>query len=54
MYKQVDFVAMRSLLEPTLAVIFMVELESERTSIPTVNRHLNNWYRFVEDTFLFH
>lgn len=54
MYKQVDFVAMRSLLEPTLALIFIVELESKRTSILTVNRHLNNWYCFVEDAFLFH
>lgn len=32
MYKQVDFLAMGSALKPTLAVIFMVELESERTS----------------------
>ena len=54
MYKQVDFLAMGSPLKPTLAVIFMVELESERTSIPTVYRHFNNWYRFVENTFLFH
>ena len=50
MYKQVDFLAMGSPLKPTLAVIFMVELQSERTSIPTVNRHLNNWYRFAENT----
>ena len=29
----------------------MVELE--RTLIPTLNRHLNNWYRFVDDAFCF-
>ena len=29
----------------------MVELE--RTLIPTLNRHLNNWCRFVDDTFCF-
>ena len=51
MYKQVDVVAMRSPLRPFLAGIFMVELE--RILIPTLNSHLNNWYRFVDDTFCF-
>ena len=29
----------------------MVKLET--TLIPTLNRHLNNWYRFVGDSFCF-
>ena len=51
MYKQVDSVAMGILLGPILAATFMVELE--RTLIPTLKCHLNNWYRFVDDTFCF-
>ena len=50
MYKQVGGVATRSSLGPILAVVFMVELE--RTLIPTLNCHLNNWYRLVDDTFI--
>ena len=42
---------MGSLSGPILAGTFMVELE--RTLIPTLNRHLNNWYSFVDDTFSF-
>ena len=51
-YIESDGVAMGSPLGPTLANIFMVELE--RSEIPgPVNNKLNNWRRYVDDTICY-
>ena len=38
-------------LEPVLAAIFMVELETR--TIPTVTDNISHWRRYVDDTFVF-
>ena len=48
---QVDGVAMGSPLGPILANIFMRELET--AMIPSLGNYLQNWKRFVDDTFAF-
>ena len=48
-YIQVDGVAMGSPLAPVLANIFMTELEM----IASLGNYLQNWKRFVDDTFTF-
>ena len=50
-YIQVDAVAMGSPLGPVLANIFMTELEIDM--IPLLGNYLQNWKRFVDDTFAF-
>ena len=50
-YIQVDTVAMRSPIGPVLANIFMTELEIE--IILSLGNYLQNWKRFVDDTFAF-
>ena len=49
LYMQIDGVAMGSPLGPILANIFMVELENK--IIPRLNKYLQHWYRYVDDTF---
>ena len=48
---QLDGVAMGSPLGPVLANIFMTELEI--AMIPSLGNYLQNWKRFVDDTFAF-
>ena len=48
---QVDRVAMGSPLGPVLANIFMTELEI--AMITSLGNYLQNWKRFVDDTFTF-
>ena len=48
---QVDGVAMGSLLGPVLANIFMTELQI--TTIPSLGNYMQNWKRFLDDTFVF-
>ena len=50
-YQQNDGVAMGSPLEPVLAGIFMVELETK--IIPTVTDSISHWRRYTDDTFVF-
>ena len=50
-YIQVDGLPMGSPLGPVLANIFMTELEIEM--IPSLGNYLQNWKRFVDDTFAF-
>ena len=47
-YRQCDGAAMGSVLGPTLAGIFMVELE--RSIVPKLSEHMMPWKRFVDDT----
>ena len=42
---------MGSLLDPAIANIFMVELES--VLIPKLNYHVKNWRPFVDDTLVY-
>ena len=50
-YIQVDGVAVGSPLAPVLANIFMTELET--AMIASLGNYLQNWKRFVDDTFTF-
>ena len=50
-YQQNDGVTMGSPLGPVLASIFMVELET--SIIPTLERSLLKWKRYVDDTFCY-
>ena len=50
-YIQVDGVAMESPLGPILANIVMTELEI--ATIPSLGNYLQNWKRFLDDTFAF-
>ena len=51
MYQKWYSVALGSPLEPILAGIFMVELETK--TIPTVTDSIFHWRRYVGDTFVF-
>ena len=50
-YIQLDEVVMGSRLGPVLAIPFMTELEI--AMIPSLGNYLQNWKRFVDDTFAF-
>ena len=50
-YIQVEAVVIGSPLGPVLAIIFMTKLEIAMT--PSLGNYLQNWKRFVDDTFAF-
>ena len=50
-YVQNDGVAMGSPLGPTLANVFMVDLEN--TLVPRLHENVKKWRRFVDDTFAY-
>ena len=50
-YVQNDGVAMGSPLIPTLANVFMVELQN--TLVPGLHENVKNWRRYVDDTFAY-